>query len=106
MSLMAVTKVGKVVVHKAKRNSNLSFSKGKTWSLEDMRVVEVVGVSFELLAALILAHDFRADHDDPALPMGDGEGEGSMGVPQLHRQGVQDVYQGGSPRADQFPEQW
>lgn len=32
-------------MHKAKRNNNLSFSKGKTWSLEDMRVLEVIGVS-------------------------------------------------------------
>jgi hypothetical protein len=40
-----VTRLGKVVIHKAKRNANLSFSKGKTWNLEDMRVVEVIGVS-------------------------------------------------------------
>jgi hypothetical protein len=46
MSLIwrSVTKFGKVVIHKAKRNNNLSFSKGKTWQLEDMRVLEVVGV--------------------------------------------------------------
>ena len=45
----AVTKMGKVVIHKAKRNTNLTFSKGKTWSLEDMRVVEVMGVSCTLV---------------------------------------------------------
>jgi hypothetical protein len=43
--MYVVTKLGKVVLHKAKRNNNLSFSKGKTWNLEDMRVLEVVGVS-------------------------------------------------------------
>lgn len=43
--IRAVTKLGKVVIHKAKRNNNLSFSKGKTWQLEDMRVLDVVGVS-------------------------------------------------------------
>jgi hypothetical protein len=42
---IAVTRLGKVVIHKAKRNANLSFSKGKTWNLEDMRAVEVIGVS-------------------------------------------------------------
>ncbi|WWC85953.1 uncharacterized protein L201_000823 [Kwoniella dendrophila CBS 6074] len=41
--MLAVTKLGKVVIHKAKRNNNLSFSKGKTWHLEDMRVLEVIG---------------------------------------------------------------
>jgi hypothetical protein len=45
-----VTKHGKVVVHKAKRNSNLSFSKGKTWNLEDVRVLEVVSVSLLMRA--------------------------------------------------------
>lgn len=45
--MLAVTKLGKVVLHKAKRNSNLTFSKGKTWHLEDVRVVEVVNVSAE-----------------------------------------------------------
>lgn len=45
--MLAVTKMGKVVLHKAKRNSNLTFSKGKTWALEDMRVVEVVNVSLQ-----------------------------------------------------------
>ncbi|WVQ80381.1 hypothetical protein IAT38_002486 [Cryptococcus sp. DSM 104549] len=43
--IVAVTRLGKVVIHKAKRNSNLSFSKGKTWNLEDMRVLEVIGPS-------------------------------------------------------------
>ncbi|WVF66184.1 hypothetical protein IAT40_000924 [Kwoniella sp. CBS 6097] len=41
--MLSVTKLGKVVIHKAKRNNNLSFSKGKTWHLEDMRVLEVIG---------------------------------------------------------------
>ncbi|KAK8845463.1 hypothetical protein IAR55_006176 [Kwoniella newhampshirensis] len=41
--MLAVTKLGKVVIHKAKRNNNLSFSKGKTWQLEDMRCLEVMG---------------------------------------------------------------
>jgi hypothetical protein len=43
--MLAVTKLGKVVIHKAKRNSNLTFSKGKTWNLEDVRTVEMIGVS-------------------------------------------------------------
>lgn len=43
--MLAVTKMGKVVLHKAKRNSNMTFSKGKTWALEDVRTVEVVNVS-------------------------------------------------------------
>ena len=46
--MLAVTKLGKVVLHKAKRNSNLTFSKGKTWALEDVRAVEVVNVSLTL----------------------------------------------------------
>jgi hypothetical protein len=32
-------------MHKAKRNNNLSFSKGKTWHLDDVRALEVIGVS-------------------------------------------------------------
>ena len=44
--LTPVTKLGRVVIHKAKRNNNLSFSKGKTWSLEDMRGLEVISVSY------------------------------------------------------------
>lgn len=40
-----VQRTGRVFIHKAKRNSNLSFSKGKTWYLEDVRVLEVMGVS-------------------------------------------------------------
>lgn len=42
--MLAVTKLGKVVIHKAKRNNNLSFSKGKTWQLEDTRVLEQISV--------------------------------------------------------------
>nr|XP_019014642.1 exocyst protein [Kwoniella pini CBS 10737]OCF53423.1 exocyst protein [Kwoniella pini CBS 10737] len=41
--MLSVTKLGKVVIHKAKRNNNLSFSKGKTWQLEDVRILEVIG---------------------------------------------------------------
>lgn len=32
-------------VYKAKRNTNGSFSIGKTWAVNDMRGMEVVGVS-------------------------------------------------------------
>ncbi|RXK38676.1 hypothetical protein M231_03986 [Tremella mesenterica] len=47
--MLAVTRFGKVVMHKAKRNSNLSFSKGKTWQLEDVQKVAVINpVTFEL----------------------------------------------------------
>lgn len=47
---------GRCFVHKAKRNSNGTFSKGKTWNLEDLRVLEVVDVRnslSELLRALL-----------------------------------------------------
>lgn len=47
--MLAVTKLGKVVIHKAKRNNNLSFSKGKTWQLEDMRVLEQISVRLPLV---------------------------------------------------------
>lgn len=43
--ILAVQRTGRVFIHKAKRNSNLSFSKGKTWYLEDVRVLEVMGPS-------------------------------------------------------------
>ena len=46
--LTPVTRYGKVVIHKAKRNTNMSFSKGKTWSLEDVQQIEVFGVSARL----------------------------------------------------------
>jgi hypothetical protein len=45
--MLAVNKYGKVYLHKAKRNNNGSFSKGKTWNLEDLRQIEVIGVSIE-----------------------------------------------------------
>jgi hypothetical protein len=45
--MLSVSKYGKVFLHKAKRNNNGSFSKGKTWNLEDMRQIEVVTVSIE-----------------------------------------------------------
>lgn len=40
--MLAVTLQGKVLLHKGKRNNNGSFSKGKTWNLEDLGQVEVV----------------------------------------------------------------
>ncbi|WVQ76259.1 hypothetical protein IAR50_005924 [Cryptococcus sp. DSM 104548] len=43
--ILAVSKAGKVVIHKAKRNSNLSFSRGKTWNMEDVRVLEAISPS-------------------------------------------------------------
>ncbi|TYJ51662.1 hypothetical protein B9479_007750, partial [Cryptococcus floricola] len=43
--VLAVSKSGRVVIHKAKRGSDLSFSKGKTWSMEDIRVLEVISPS-------------------------------------------------------------
>jgi len=55
----AVTKLGKVVIHKAKRNNNLSFSKGKTWQLEDVRAVEVMGVCPLLLSWQVLTSSQR-----------------------------------------------
>ena len=41
-----MTRLGKCVIHKAKRNNNLTFSKGKTWQLEDVRRVAIVEVSY------------------------------------------------------------
>ena len=41
----AVNKTGRVYLHKAKRNSNQTFSKGKTWNLEDLRAVRLEEVS-------------------------------------------------------------
>jgi hypothetical protein len=45
--MLAVTKLGKVVVHKGKRNNNMTFSKGKTWEMEHLKAVEVVSVSMQ-----------------------------------------------------------
>lgn len=54
---MIVTKFGKVVMHKAKRNNNLSFSKGKTWHLDDVRALEVIGVSSYIQVRLEVGAD-------------------------------------------------
>lgn len=43
--LLPVSKTGRVYLHKAKRNSNQTFSKGKTWNLEDLRAVRLEEVS-------------------------------------------------------------
>ncbi|ORX34673.1 exocyst complex component Sec3-domain-containing protein [Kockovaella imperatae] len=59
--MLAVTKLGKVVIHKAKRNSNLSFSKGKTWNLEDMRIVEVMGPSDFALTMTVRRYHWTTD---------------------------------------------
>ncbi|CAG8761659.1 45201_t:CDS:10, partial [Gigaspora margarita] len=40
--LVSIRRDGKVYLHKSKRNSNNTFSIGKTWSLEDIKCVEVV----------------------------------------------------------------
>jgi len=73
-----VTKFGKVVMHKAKRNNNLSFSKGKTWQLEDVRALEVIGVSCHVLMigaiADPLAGGFRSDNDDKTISLANGQG--------------------------------
>lgn len=73
-----VTKFGKVVMHKAKRNNNLSFSKGKTWQLEDVRALEVIGVSCCILmrgaVADSLAGGFRSDNDDKTISLANGQG--------------------------------
>jgi hypothetical protein len=37
----SVAKTGRVYLHKAKRNSNQTFSKGKTWNLEDLRAIRL-----------------------------------------------------------------
>lgn len=39
--LMAAARDGRLKLHKAKQNANGSFSIGKTWGLEELRVVEV-----------------------------------------------------------------
>lgn len=40
-----MNKHGRPLLHKGKKNSNGTFSKGKTWQLDDMRVLEQIGVS-------------------------------------------------------------
>jgi len=59
--MYTVTKLGKVVIHKAKRNNNLSFSKGKTWQLEDMRVLQVVtvGLRFRSMPEALTIHSLQ-----------------------------------------------
>lgn len=42
-----VSSIGRVYLHKAKRNSNQTFSKGKTWNLEDMREIRLSDVSLQ-----------------------------------------------------------
>ena len=75
---LVVTKFGKVVMHKAKRNNNLSFSKGKTWQLEDVRALEVIGVGCNILmrgaVADSLAGRFRSDNDDKTISLANGQG--------------------------------
>ncbi len=78
-----MTREGKVQLHKAKRNTNMTFSIGKTWALQDMRVVEVQGVSIVSgrLAALHThaskgtAATLRVDHDQSDLRLADGASE-------------------------------
>ncbi len=92
---MIVTKHGKVVLHKAKRNNNLSFSKGKTWNLEDMRALEVIGVSSPFFPAgalsvlaltilegrLILAYRLCFDYDAASISLANGESSRSSSFP-------------------------
>lgn len=44
MLLYLVSRSGRVYLHKAKRNSNQTFSKGKTWNLEDLRAIKLSDV--------------------------------------------------------------
>jgi hypothetical protein len=96
-SLTAVTKLGRVVLHKAKRNNNLSFSKGKTWSLEDMRGLEVIGVSLPAVrffgASSRAADRLCADDDYSALPLADGQGAGPVSLPQLCCKGLSHLHE-------------
>lgn len=39
--ILAVNRQGRVYLHKAKRNANMTFSKGKTWNLEDLKAIKV-----------------------------------------------------------------
>ncbi|KAL7418847.1 hypothetical protein Q5752_006531 [Cryptotrichosporon argae] len=59
--ILAVTKLGKCVLHKAKRNNNGTFSKGKTWQLEDVRVVEVVGPTDFALTMTVRRYQWRTE---------------------------------------------
>lgn len=43
--MCAASRDGRLRLHKAKQNANGSFSIGKSWSLEEMRTVEVIKVS-------------------------------------------------------------
>ncbi|ORY34282.1 exocyst complex component Sec3-domain-containing protein [Naematelia encephala] len=59
--MLAVTKMGKVVIHKAKRNNNLSFSRGKTWHLEDMRALEVISPTAFALTMTIRRYQWQTE---------------------------------------------
>ena len=87
---MAVTKMGKVVIHKAKRNANLSFSKGKTWNLEDMRVLEVIGVCQvdDVVGIDIVAHRLFVNYDNTKISLDNRKGEGAATLLELCGQGV------------------
>jgi hypothetical protein len=53
--LSTASRSGEVFLHKSKRNSNNTFSIGKTWNLADVRAVEVFDVSpFSLPSAIVL----------------------------------------------------
>lgn len=96
---LAVTKFGKVVLHKAKRNNNLSFSKGKTWQLEDMRGLEVISVSrsiFHTKRTVLTdgaAIGVRLDHDYSTISVDDREGQRSAALPEFSRQGLPHIHQ-------------
>jgi len=68
--MVSVSKYGKVFMHKAKRNNNGSFSKGKTWGLEDLRQVEVVTVSHRPLIDLqrVLSTHFPSSKTSSSQP--------------------------------------
>lgn len=42
---LPASRTGRCIIHKCKRNSNNTFSKGKTWNVEDIRALEVFDVS-------------------------------------------------------------
>lgn len=45
--MLAALRDGRLKLHKAKENTNGTFSIGKTWGLDELRQVEVARVSTE-----------------------------------------------------------
>ncbi|KAL1407120.1 hypothetical protein Q8F55_006534 [Vanrija albida] len=62
--MLAVTKDRRYLIHKGKRNSNGTFSKGKTWSFDDMRALERVGPAEFSLTMTVRRYVWKTDRED------------------------------------------